>query len=367
MLNRFLWALSLVVGGYTNADDWSANEAPRLKDAQQLTFSSQFVRAGEAYFSPDGKHVIFQGVEKPAEGQEASPFYAMYTADLVQKDGKYTLENTKRISPVGSANTCGWFDPMDGNTIYFASTIVPPSNEETPGYQRGTGRYKWAFPKEMRIVKTTLSSADGTAASLVNVVGSGDGYVAEGSTSPDGRSLVYCRILEGDAQIYMLDLKTGRDLPLVTNRGYDGGPFFSPDGKRICYRSDRDGSDLLQLFVADLAFGPAGEVTGITTEHQLTKDDAVNWGPYWHTDGKSLFFASSRIGHDNYEVFEIQVPATGSTDTALATPVRVTFAPGADVLPVVDRTGRLLVWTSKRSQDNTAQMWIAQLLPAKVP
>ena len=41
---------------------------------------------------------------------------------------------------------------------------------------------------------------------------------------------------------------------IVQAKGYDGGPFFSPDGKRICYRSDRHGDNMLQIFVADLAF-----------------------------------------------------------------------------------------------------------------
>ncbi|MCH7570702.1 MAG: PD40 domain-containing protein [Deltaproteobacteria bacterium] len=45
--------------------------------------------------------------------------------------------------------------------------------------------------------------------------------------------------------------------------GYDGGPFFSPDQKRICYRSDRKGDHLLQLFVSDLAFNENGTIVGV--------------------------------------------------------------------------------------------------------
>jgi len=63
-------------------------------------------------------------------------------------------------------------------------------------------------------------------------------------------------------------------------KGYDGGPFFVPDGKRIVYRSDRKGNDLLQIFVADLKFDAKGDITGITNERQLTDDANVNWGPY---------------------------------------------------------------------------------------
>ena len=62
-------------------------------------------------------------------------------------------------SPPGSANTCGFFDPTDSDIVYFGSTLVPPTATEPPGYSR-SGRYKWMFPAEMRIVRTNLASAD---------------------------------------------------------------------------------------------------------------------------------------------------------------------------------------------------------------
>ena len=44
----------------------------------------------------------------------------------------------------------------------------------------------------------------------------------------------------------MYDTKLKTDTVLVNSKGYDGGPFFSPDGQWICYRSDRKGDDLLK-------------------------------------------------------------------------------------------------------------------------
>lgn len=352
-------------------DDWVVNEATRLTNPVQLTFGDRFIKAGEAYFSPDEKQVIFQAIEVPAEGAEAAAFYSMFVADLVTRDGKPALDNIRRVSPVGSANTCGWFDQTNPGTILFATTVTPPTQEETPGYQRGSGKYRWAFPREMRIVSAPITT-DGDPSSLKAVVGEGKGYVAEGSLSPDGRWLVYCRIVDGDAQLFVLDRTTGKDLPLVTARGYDGGPFFSPCGKRICYRSDREGNDLLQLFVADLAFDESGAITGVAREHQLTRDDeahAVNWAPFWTPDGKHLVYASSRVGHHNYEVFEIAVPEIGTAvpaaDAPLPAPTRITHAPRADVLPVVSPSGSRLLWTSMRGPGTTSQVWIADFGPAQ--
>ncbi len=349
--------------------DWQAAESPRLSNATQLTFGDRFTRAGEAYFSPDESKIVFQAIEVPAPGSEPSPFYAMFVADLVSTDSRPSLANIRRVSPDGSANTCGWFDQSDPTRLLFASTVVPPTDEETPGYQRGSGRYRWAFPREMRVVSVPLDGSMAlppTAASLTSVVGDGQGYVAEGSLSPDGRWLAYCRMADGDANLHVLDRSTGKDLPLVTARGYDGGPFFSPCGKRICYRSDREGNDLLQLFVADLAFDATGAITGVARERQLTRDDSVNWAPFWTPDGAFLVYATSREGHQNYEVFAVPVPAFDATPAAsgaVPTPVRITHAAGADVLPVVSKSGRRLLWTSKRAADGTAQLWIADFVP----
>ncbi len=343
--------------------DWQAEESPRLTKATQLTFGDRFTRAGEAYFSPDESKVVFQAIEVPSAGSEPSPFYSMFVADLVTAEGRPALAAIRRVSPDGSANTCGWFDQSDPTRLLFASTLTAPKDEETPGYQRGTGRYRWAFPREMRIISVPLNES---SPSPSPVVGDGQGYVAEGSLSPDGRWLVYCRIAEGDANLHVLDRTTGKDLPLVTARGYDGGPFFSPCGRRICFRSDREGNDLLQLFVADLAFDSSGAITGVERERQLTRDDAVNWAPYWTPDGAFLVYATSREGHQNYEVFAVPVPpleAPMAQGESVPVPVRITHAPGADVLPVVSKSGRRLLWTSKRAADGTAQLWIADFVP----
>src|SRR5437870_3455502 len=57
--------------------DWRALEAPLLSHHVQLTTRDRFVKAGEAYFSPDAKWIIFQAIPVPEAGKEAEPFYSM--------------------------------------------------------------------------------------------------------------------------------------------------------------------------------------------------------------------------------------------------------------------------------------------------
>lgn len=364
------------------------SEAPYLAAPVQLTFPADFVRAGEAYFDPTASWIIFQAIPRPPAGSEPSKFYAMYAARLRRDPatGRPTgLDTITRLSPDGSADTCGWFHPAEPGRVLFGATLTPPDTTHTPGYSRDRSRYEWEFPEATEIVTRLVRPvyADTAAQSPVPLplapwppdaetptpIFTRPGYDAEGSWSPDGRCILYTHVEPGenDPNIWLFDTRTGAQTPLVTAKGYDGGPFFSPDGRRITYRSDRRADNLLQLFVADLAFDdPADPArpTGIRAEHQLTDDQNVNWAPFWHPSGRYLVFASSAIGHRNYEVFAIEAdpgPA-GARRTA-----RITHAEGFDGLPAFSPDGRLLMWTSQRAgaapgeERPSSQLWIADV------
>jgi hypothetical protein len=354
--------------GHGGPADASA-EAGGLENHRQLTFGDRFYKAGEAYFSPDATRIIFQAIETPAPGEEPLEYYGMYVG-RVRRDANGSiagLQDIVRLSPEGSANTCGWFPPDDDSVVLFGSTIVPPTATAPPGYDRRTGRYKWMFPPEMRIVRCDLRARAGSPSSLETIAGDGPAYCAEGAVSPDGRHLVYCSLESGDGDLFIKDLESGRTARVVAHPGYDGGPFFSPDGKRICYRSDRHGNHRLQLFVADLSFDASGAVTGIEREYQLTDNDHVNWAPFWHPGGRHLVYATSEVGHRNYEVFIIDADpgnASGSSGSIKygTRKRRVTHTDRADVLPVFSPDGRTMLWTSQRGEDGRSQLWIADFV-----
>ena len=347
------------------AVDWKRDERG-LTGATQLTFPDRFAKSGEAYFDPSATRIVFQAIEKGPDGQPESPHYAMYVADVARADAGdgalgrgFALVNIRRVSPAGSANTCGWFDPRDPNQLYFASTVTAPADGPTPGYQRDGRTYRWSFPPEMRIVKVDLRKADGSVASLQPVVGDGKGYTAEGAIGSDGRTLLFTRLVDGEGDLFVMDLPTGQVTQIVKADGYDGGAFFSPDGARIVWRADRNRDNLLQLRVASVVRDAQGRVSGVKDERALTQDEHVNWAPYWTPDGRAVVYATSREGHRNYELFVVPVTA----DAALPIPLRVTTAEGADLLPAISPNGEMLMWTCQRGDDRSSQLWIARIAP----
>jgi TolB protein len=371
--------------------DWRSLEAPLLTGHVQLSTRERFSRAGESYFDHQTppRWIVFQATEAPKPGEEPSPFYGMYIAKLrVDDAGAVTgMDLPVLISRPGSANTCGWFDPVNVGNVLFGSTVEPPSEENQPGFQRGTGRYRWEFPREMKIVnrvpllllqdmKPALETAD-LPATVFNetVILGGDAYHAECSYSPDGRFILYTRMMDPakrELHIFVFDTVLKTERPLITAPGYNGGPFFSYDGKRICFRSDRKGDSLLQLFIADLKFERDASgidvPVGITAEHQITDDGNVNWAPFWHPSGKAIVYASSAVSHRNYEVFAIETDTSKPREQLRKR--RITFADGFDGLPAFSDDGRVLMWTSQRGpkiegeERPSSQIWTATVDPA---
>ena len=87
----------------------------RYGQIQRGTFG--LPRAGEGYFSPDGKWVVYQAYPV------GYPFYQIY----VQKLGEKT---TRRVSPGRGRTTCSYFT-VDGKKILFASSHTDPRIDQT--------------------------------------------------------------------------------------------------------------------------------------------------------------------------------------------------------------------------------------------
>ena len=323
-------------------DDWQQPEAVHLKNVRQVT--SGFARAGEGYFAPDTKQIIFQAEEK----ETGNPFYQIFVMDL--ETGRY-----RRVSPGVGKTTCAYFRP-DGRKIIFASSHLDPNakkhyaeehmlrDEERKLKKRR--RYIWDFDPHMDIFE---ANPDGTGLKRLT---DAKGYDAEGSYSPDGKRIVFCSNRDGNLELYIMDADGGNVRKLTNAPGcYNGGPFFSPDGKRVIFRSDRKKKDHLQLYVIN------ADGTG---ERALTNNlDWVYWAPYWYKDGKHIVYTaadhSNPTVRPNYDLYWMNIE-TGKT-------ARLTYAPGADVLPVFSPDGGKLMWTSTRDGRQPAQLWIADFTP----
>jgi Tol biopolymer transport system component len=323
-------------------------EGDFITKARRLTIEGR--RAGEGYFSPDGKRIVFQSEREPG-----NPFYQIYVMELASGA-------TKRISPGIGKTTCAFFRP-GSDEILFASTHADPQSkklqqEELESRAAGTQRrYAWDFDPEMDIYVYSESTG------ALKRVTDARGYDAEAAYSPDGRWIVfsstreaYGRTLSDDerkrlekdpahfAELYIMRADGSEQKRLTNTPGYDGGPFFTHDGERIVWR--RFGLDGRTADIYTM------KIDG-TDVKRITDFGALSWAPYEHPSGQYILFASNKFGNDNFEVFIVD--AQGAKE-----PVRVTYSPGFDGLPVPSPDGKRLAWTSSRSESGAGQIFLGE-------
>ena len=344
---RFLFFSSAAMLTAASAQDPAVVADAFITGARQLTFSGK--RAGEGYFSADGKRMIFQ-----SERDAANPFYQIYLLDFESGD-------TRRLSNGSGKTTCAWLHP-DGQHFMYASTHEDPTTSALQALElkdRAEGkqkRYSWDYDEHYEIYAQSLDGAGTT-----NLTKS-RGYDAEGSYSPDGDWIAfasnrhaYSETLDSAQQekfdrqkswgmeIYRMRADGSQVQRLTSVPGYDGGPFFSQDGKRICWRRFTEDETQAEIWTMN--------VDG-SDPRQITKLGAMSWAPYFHPLGEYLIFTTNKHGFDNFELY--LTTASGSGE-----PVRVTHTAGFDGLPVFSPDGNKLSWTSNRTAENASQIFIA--------
>lgn len=328
---------------------FAQTEKTFLSNARQLIYEGR--RSGEGYFSQDGKKIIFQS-EREAE----NPFYQIYTLDLETGD-------SRRVSPGIGKTTCAYFRWGGYDEALFASTHEDPQAREKQKAEiefRNSGkerRYSWDYDETMDIfsVKT-----DGTG--LKNLTRT-QGYDAEGAYSPDGKLIVFCstrqaypvdklsekerKTLETDpaffGEIYLMNADGSNVRRLTDWPGYDGGPFFTPDGKRIVFRHFEEDGATADVYTMNLDGGD---------KRRLTDFGSMSWAPFFHPSGDYVVFASNKHGFGNFELFIVD--AAGEKE-----PVRVTYTDKFDGLAVFSPDGKKLAWCSGRTSDGKSQIFLA--------
>jgi Tol biopolymer transport system component len=308
-----------------------------LTEVRQLTFGDG--ENAEAYWSPDGRKLIFQSTRGGAGCDQ------IWTMDLGSGE-------TKKVSTGGARTTCSFYFFPAGDRILYSSTLAagpdcPPKPDRSLGYV-------WALDP-FQIYSANLDGSDRRL-----LVG-GSGYNAETTVSFDGKKMVFTSTRDNDLELYVANID-GSGVRRVTHTpGYDGGAFFSPDGSRLVWRASRPTGKDLEDYQALLARGlvrpTALEIMVSGNEGQnaraITRNGKANFAPSFLHDSRRVIFASnydaapSQGRAPNFDLYVVDPDAPPSME---GTPPleRITFYEGFDGFPMFSPDGEHLAFASNR-------------------
>ena len=311
-------------------------------------------RAGEGYWSPDGKRLVFQSEREPG-----NPFYQIYLMDMATRRRLARLARHRQddllVHQSRRPATCCL--PRRTTIRRRSSCRTRSSKFRASGQER---RYSWDYDPEMELyvdsAKTgTLTPADEHArlrrrrrATRPTASGSCSRRRARPTTDrcpPPNRSSSK-PIPSYFAEIYIMRADA------------DGSGAAASDQRARLRRrpvllARRQADHLAPLRRAGLIADVWTMNLDGTDQRQITDFGAMSWAPYIHPSGQYIIFASNKLGFENFELFMVDIDGKKE-------PVRVTYSDGFDGLPVPSPDGTQLAWTSSRGGGREGQIFLAQ-------
>ena len=306
-------------------------ESP-LRNIRQLTFGGQ---NAEAYFSADGKKLIFQSTRAPFACDQ------IFSMNINGSD-------VRQLSSGAGRTTCAFFFPDQKRFVYASTHLGGQGCPPPPDRSRG---YVWPIYKSYEIFSAKLVGTGLTRLTR------NTGYDAEATVSPNGKKIVFTSLRHGDLDIYLMNDDGTGVRRLTSEKGYDGGPFFSWDGQHIVYRAYHPAtapevSEYERLLNQELIKPARAEIFIMRSDgsgkRQVTHNGAANWAPFLHPNNRQIIFSSNI--HDperrSFSLYSINIDGTDLK--------RLTQGARFDSFPMLSKDGSKLVFASTRNANSAA-------------
>lgn len=311
-----------------------------FKNVRQLTFGGD---NAEAYWSHDGKYVIFQRTN-PKEGLNCDQLFIGKIPSSPNEPFTY-----KKVSHGGRV-TCGYFLPDGKHFIYASTHLAADTCPPTVDRAKYGNKYIWPIYDSYDIFL-----AD-TSGKIIKQLTTSKGYDAEGTVSPDGKKMIFTSVRDGDLDLYVMDLKTYRVTRITNTLGYDGGAWFSPDGKKIVWRASRPNTkeevEEYKMLLKDNLVAPTHMEVFIANAdgsdaQQITFLEQANWAPNFTPDGKHIIFCSN---HEYKRGFPFNMYLTDIYGKGLE---KISRDKGFDAFPMFSPDGKKILFSSNRNNGGT--------------
>lgn len=324
--------LILIAASLALAETAIAVEPDALKaDSRELPMYKipNLAENGEAYYAPDGVHLIAQVKDPDAQQPGGRRVGGALTYTFTD-----TGEDIRRINDRGM-DACAWFYP-NGKRLLFISTRdhlddMPPGNwSDDKDYPQGAELY----------------SADLDGGNVKRLTDN-QWYDAESTVSPNGQWIVFGRQIDGNADLWRMKADGTEQTQLTfTEDWQEGEAYFLPDSETVIFRAWKQ-SEMVRLDELDQKNGTHTQtpmnlftlkILGPDRDVQpRTFTNDTNWAPFPAPDGRHFLVVRILEG-GNWELF--------LGDLADGTNLqRLTFNDGWDGMGAFSPDGKKMVLT----------------------
>jgi Tol biopolymer transport system component len=295
-----------------------------LDNLRQLTHGGQ---NAEAYWSPDGRGLVFQSTRGDLRCDQIF---------VMNADGS----DQRMVSTGKGRTTCGYFLKNGTQVVYSSTHEADPECPPAPDRSKG---YVWAVHPTYDIYSADLQR------NVARKLTDSSGYDAEATVNWRSGKIVYTSTASGDLDLWTMNVDGSGKKRVTTSPGYDGGAVFSRDGKKLVWRANHPstpdamqrykellGASLtspmrMELFIADADGRNA---------RQITNFGCASFAPTFTPDGKKIMFSSNRHDCDGrrFELYLVNTDGTGLE--------QVTHFGGFTSFPEFSPDGRQVVFSS---------------------
>ncbi|HEX3024590.1 MAG TPA: hypothetical protein VHP12_05215 [Chitinophagaceae bacterium] len=292
-----------------------------LKEEFKIWRVPNITRGAEAYFSPDGKSLIYNGKEKDDSS------FKVY---IINIDGT----NRKKINSAPGADACSFFNP-DGKHLVWTTT---KDNLDLPAGDYSDSRN---YPQGAEIYTSDLDGKN--VVRLTN----NKNYDAEVTFAPDGHKILFGRQINGQMDLWTMD-PDGKNQKQITFTPdwQEGGALYFPDNKTIITRAWKKSEEgkpgrSMQLFIL--------KEDGSDLK-QITFEEGTHWAPYPTPDGEHVLYVKV-FPKRNFEIVLLNLKTKEEK--------RLTYNDAFDGFPSISPDGKLVAFSSNRdNKDGTKALGV---------
>ncbi|MFN5606457.1 MAG: TolB family protein [Bacteroidota bacterium] len=337
----FMFLVAFVQINLQGQDSLRYAEESHFQNIRQLTFGGD---NAEAYWSYDGKSLVFQRTSLK-DGIPCDQIFIGRVPENPTAPFEFKLVSTGK-----GRTTCAFFTKDNQHIIYASTHLASSDCPPVPDRAKYGNKYIWPLYRGYDIFKSDLNGK------IIKQLTNSPFYDAEATLSPDGKKMIYTSTKDGDIELYIMELKSGKEKRITNELGYDGGAWFSPDGKKIIWRASRPKTEAAineykELLAQDLVAPTNMEVWVANVDgsdaKQVTNFGQANWAPTFMPDSKRIIFASN---HEYKRGFPFNLYTINGDGSNLQ---KVSRDKGFDAFPMFSPDGKRIVFASNRNNGGT--------------